>query len=247
MKDTMELMPDDWQRLLAVVAHPDDLEYGAASAIARWTAAGKWVGYVIVTDGEAGIDGLAPTEAGPIREHEQRTSAKVVGVDDVVFLHRPDGVVEPHLDLRRDLAREIRRHRPDILLVANYDLTYGFAAGQRIVNQADHRAVGIAALDAARDAANRWIFPDLVDEGLEPWAGVSHVYVMGSNEPTHAIDVSDTLDLGVESLRAHHAYLTGLGRDFDPDDFLRQMTAGPGAAIGVRHAVAFGRVQLQGV
>jgi hypothetical protein len=70
---------------------------------------------------------------------------------------------------------------------------------------------------------------------------------MGSNEPTHAIDVSDTLDLGVESLRAHHAYLTGLGRDFDPDDFLRQMTAGPGAAIGVRHAVAFGRVQLQGV
>lgn len=247
MKDTMEPMPEDWQRLLAVVAHPDDLEYGAASAVARWTAAGKWVGYVIVTDGEAGIDGLAPVDAGPIRQHEQRTSAAVVGVDDVVFLHRPDGVVEAGLDLRRDLAREIRRHRPDILLVANYDLTYGLAAGQRIVNQGDHRAVGIAALDAARDAANRWIFPELCEQGLEPWAGVSHVYVMGANEPTHAVDVSDTIDVGVESLRAHHAYLTGLGRDFDPEEFLLQMTAGPGAAIKVRHAVAFGRVQLQGV
>ena len=156
-----------------------------------------------------------------IRQHEQRTSAKVVGVDDVVFLHHPDGVVQADLDLRRDLAREIRRHRPDILLVANYDLTYGLAAGQRIVNQADHRAVGIAALDAARDAGNRWIFPELGEQGLEPWAGVSHVYVMGSNEPTHAVDVTDTIDVGVESLRAHDAYLTGLGRDFDPDEFLR--------------------------
>ncbi len=247
MKETMERMPEDWHRLLAVVAHPDDLEYGAASAIARWTAAGRWVGYVIVTDGEAGIDGLAPTEARSIRQHEQRNSAKVVGVDDVVFLHHPDGVVQADLDLRRDLAREIRRHRPDILLVANYDLTYGLAAGQRIVNQADHRAVGIAALDAARDAGNRWIFPELAEQGLEPWAGVTHVYVMGSNEPTHAVDVTDTIDVGVESLRAHDAYLTGLGRDFDPDEFLRQMTAGPGAALGVRHAVAFGRVQLQGV
>src|SRR5690606_23351781 len=128
---------------------------------------------------------------------------------------------------------EIRRYRPDLLLVANYDLTYGLAAGQRIVNQADHRAVGIAALDAARDAANRWIFPDLLDDGLEPWAGVTHVYVMGSNEPTHAVDVSNSLDIGVESLRAHHAYLTGLGRDFDPEEFLDQMTAGPGSALGV--------------
>ena len=245
--DKLEPMPDDWQRLLAVVAHPDDLEYGAASAIARWTASGKWVGYVIVTDGEAGIDGLAPGEAGPIRQHEQRTSAKIVGVDDVVFLQHPDGVVEGGLGLRRQLAGEIRRYRPDLLLVANYDLTYGLAAGQRIVNQADHRAVGIAALDAARDAANRWIFPDLLDDGLEPWAGVTHVYVMGSNEPTHAVDVSNTLDIGVESLRAHHAYLPGLGRDFDPEEFLDQMTAGPGSALGVRRAVALGRVQLQGV
>jgi LmbE family N-acetylglucosaminyl deacetylase len=247
MDVTLEHMPEDWNRMLAVVAHPDDLEYGAASAIARWTMAGKWVGYVIVTDGEAGIDGLSPAEAGPVRQHEQRTSAKLVGVEDVVFLGRRDGVVEANVDLRRDVAREIRRFRPDVLLVANYDLTYAMGPYQHVVNQSDHRAVGGATLDAARDAANRWIFPELVDDGLEPWTGVSHVYVMGSNAPSFAVDVTETLDTGVDSLRAHHAYLAGLGREFDPEQFLRGMTAGPGAAIGVPHAVAFGRVQLAGV
>lgn len=119
----LEAMPEDWERLLAVVAHPDDLEYGAASAVARWTRAGKWVGYVIVTDGEAGIDSLAPEEAGPIRLGEQEMSAKLVGVDDVAFLGYCDGVVEYGPALRRDIAREIRRPRPDVLLIATYDLT----------------------------------------------------------------------------------------------------------------------------
>jgi LmbE family N-acetylglucosaminyl deacetylase len=247
MDVALERMPEDWHRMLAIVAHPDDLEYGAASAIARWTKAGKWVGYVIVTDGEAGIDGLSPSEAGPIRQREQRTSATVVGVDDVVFLGRHDGVVEANVDLRRDLAREIRRYQPDVLLVANYDLTYAMGPCQHVVNQSDHRAVGVSTLDAARDAANRWIFPELVDEELEPWAGVTHVYVMGSNAPSFAVDVTDTLESGVDSLRAHDAYLAGLGREFDPEGFLRQMTASPGAAIGVDHAVAFGRIQLAGV
>jgi LmbE family N-acetylglucosaminyl deacetylase len=243
----LEAMPEDWDRLLAIVAHPDDLEYGAASAVAGWTGAGKWVGYVIVTDGEAGIEGLPAEEAGPIRVAEQQMSAKLVGVTDVEFLGYRDGVVEYGTSLRRDLAREIRRHRPDVLLVATYDLTYGMSAGQRIINQADHRAVGFAALDAARDAANRWIFPELVEEGFDAWAGVSHVYVMGSNEPGYAVDVTDTVVVGVESLNAHATYLDGLGRDFDPTEFLHGMTIEPGRALGVRNAVALGRVQLQGV
>ena len=247
MEHRLDVMPDDWQRLLAIVAHPDDLEYGAASAVARWTRSGKSVGYVIVTNGEAGIDGLAPEEAGPIRVVEQEHSAKIVGVDDVAFLGYADGVVESSPALRRDLAREIRRFRPDLLLIATYDLTYGFGAGERVVNQSDHRAVGIAALDAARDAGNRWIFPELVDEGFAAWAGVRHVYVMGASQPTHAVDVTDTLDAGIESLQAHRAYLEGLGRDFDPAAFLRSMTSGAGGALGVDNAVAFGRIQLQGV
>lgn len=114
------------------------------------------------------------------------------------------------------------------MLIATYDLTYGMSAEQRIVNQADHRAVGIAALDAAQDAGNRWIFPELLDDGFQPWPGVRHIYVMGSNEPTHAVDVTDTIDVGIESLRAHAAYLDGPGRDFDPAAFLNGMTSQAG-------------------
>ena len=106
---TLEPIPETWTRALAVVAHPDDLEYGAASAIARWTASGRSIGYVIVTDGEAGIDAIPPIEAAVLRQKEQLASAKIVGVDDVSFLHYRDGVVEYGLALRRDIARHIRR------------------------------------------------------------------------------------------------------------------------------------------
>lgn len=247
MNQQVEQMPDDWSRALAVVAHPDDLEYGAASAITRWTRAGKAVGYVIVTDGEAGIDAATPADAAVLRRKEQLESAAIVGVEDVTFLHYPDGVVEYGLGLRRDISRHIRRFRPDILLTATSELTYGLGVGQRIVNQADHRAVGVAVFDAARDAANRWIFPELLDEGLERWDGSAAVYVMGSHRPSHGVDVTDSLATGVESLRAHRAYLDGLGRDFDPEEFLRGFTAHAGPALGVRHAVALERIQLHGV
>lgn len=247
MNSQLTPMPDDWKRALAVVAHPDDLEYGAASAIARWTAEGRSVAYVMVTDGEAGIDAMTPAEAGPLRRTEQVASAAIVGVDDVSFLGHLDGVVENGLALRRDIARQIRRVRPDILITATPALTYGMGVGQRFLNQADHRVVGVAVLDAARDAANRWIFPELLGEGLEPWSGATDVYLMGVDDPTHAVDVTGSLPTGIESLRTHRAYLDGLGRDFDPEEFLRSFTAMAGAALGVPHAVAFGRIQLQGV
>ncbi|GAA4757659.1 PIG-L deacetylase family protein [Actinomycetospora chibensis] len=247
MNGQLQAVPEDWSRAMAIVAHPDDLEYGAASAIARWTRAGRSVAYVMVTDGESGIDGLHPLEAGPVRQKEQVASAALVGVGDVAFLGHHDGVVEGGLDLRRDITREVRRFRPEVLVTATFELTYGMGPGQHILNQADHRAVGVAVLDAARDVGNRWIFPELLDEGYAPWDGVRHVYVMGANEPTHAVDVTDALEPGVASLRAHEAYLRGLGRDFDPETFVRGMTAMAGPALGVPHAVAFGQIQLQGV
>ncbi len=240
-------IPEDWKTALAVVAHPDDLEYGAASAVARWTGEGRSVAYVIVTAGEAGIAGMPPAQAAAVRRQEQFASAAVVGVEDVIFLGHRDGVVEYGPGLRRDIAREIRRVCPDILLTATPELTYGMGSGQRYLNQADHRAVGVAVLDAACDAANPWIFPELLDEGLDPWPGATDVYLMGADDPTHAVDVTDSLPVGIESLRTHRVYLDGLGRDFDPEQFLRAFTARAGTALGVPHAVAFGRVQLQGV
>jgi LmbE family N-acetylglucosaminyl deacetylase len=104
MSRELDVVAEGFSRAIAVVAHPDDLEYGAASAISRWTRSGRSVAYVIVTDGEAGIDGMSPVEAGPLRQKEQVVSTAVVGVDDVTFLGHSDGVVENGLDLRRDIA-----------------------------------------------------------------------------------------------------------------------------------------------
>jgi len=226
----MQVVDEDWERGVAIVAHPDDLEYGSASAVARWTAQGKEVSYLLATRGEAGIDGMAPEHAGPLREEEQRRSAARVGVSHVEFLGHADGSVEPGMTLRRDLAGALRRLRPDVVLTMNFELTWGESGN---VNHADHRAVGLATLDACRDAANRWMFRDLG----EPWQGVKVVYVEGTSAPTHFVDVTATIDAGVASLREHKAYIDGLGRDFDADEFLRNIAGFGGMAAGCEYAV----------
>ena len=228
----LDPFPEDWTRALCIVAHPDDLEYGAASAIARWTASGKHVAYLLVTRGEAGIDGMTPDEAGPRREAEERASAAVVGVETVEFLdgHR-DGIVEYGLSLRRDLAAAIRRHRPDLVVSMNHRETWGGLS----FNMADHRHVGLATLDAARDAGNRWIFSD----AGEPWNGVRRVALGASPQPSHFVDVGDFIELGIASLREHAAYIAGLGYDFDPDVFLRGFARTAGEQAGCGYAATF--------
>ena len=227
--------PEDWQTALAIVAHPDDLEYGAASAVAKWTAQGKLVTYVMVSRGEAGIDTLHPSKTGPLRSQEEIDAARVVGVECVEFLEHKDGVIEYGLPLRRDISRVIRRHRPDIVLTLSHQLQ--FPSGH--LNQADHRHVGVAVFDAARDAANRWIFPELLDEGLEPWNGIRFAAVFGPSNPTHGIDVTGYWDQGLESLRQHRAYLEYLGPESTERtfEFLSNHAVEAGRALGSRHAV----------
>jgi len=232
----LEAFPEDWSRALAIVAHPDDLEYGTASAVARWTDEGRWVGYVLATRGEAGIDGLRPEEAGPTREAEERASAAVVGVDTVEFLGFPDGVLTPGIELRRAVARAVRRHRPELVVSVNFRLTFGGPS----VNMADHRVLGEAVLDGARDAANRWIHPELAEEGHEPWEGVRWVAFSASPRSTHGLDVTGYLDRGIASLREHRAYLEGLGEaGTDPAGFLTSLAEQAGEHLGVTHGVTF--------
>ncbi|MGC0143999.1 PIG-L deacetylase family protein [Pseudactinotalea sp. Z1732] len=224
---------EDWDRALAVVAHPDDMEFGFAAAVARWTGQGKQITYCMVTSGEAGIDGIEPGEAGPLREAEQVEACRIVGVADVVFLREPDGVLEYGLHLRRRIAHQIRRHRPQIVITNNFRESW-MGGG---LNQADHIATGQATLDAVRDAGNRWVFPDQVSEGgLQPWDGVRQVWLPGSPQENHGVDVSDTMDDGDASLRAHRAYLEGLGGDFDFPAMIQQNAR----ATGERMGVAFG-------
>jgi LmbE family N-acetylglucosaminyl deacetylase len=236
----LEPFPEDWQRALAVVAHPDDMEYGAASAVARWTSEGRTVVYLLATRGEAGIDGLRPDEVGPLREAEERAGAAEVGVEVVEFLDHRDGVVEYGLPLRRDIARGIRRHRPEVLVTMAHDERPPWGG----FNMSDHRTVGLATIDAARDAANRWVFTELLDEGLEPWSGLRWAAITAAANPSHAVDVGDFIDRGVASLKQHRAYLQGLSNPTDPDTFLRGAASATGERFGGRPAVAFELVAL---
>jgi LmbE family N-acetylglucosaminyl deacetylase len=227
-------MPADWERALAVVAHPDDLEYGASAAIARWTDEGRSVVYLLASRGEAGIDAMAPEEAGPLREREQIEAAQIVGVSEVEFLDHADGVIGYGLPLRRDIAAAIRRHRPELIIMLNHGETWD--GGYR--NTPDHRNLGLALLDAVGDAGNRWIFRDLE---LEPWNGVRWVAVASSVNAGHAVDVSSGLDRGIASLLAHRAYLDGLGPGpmSDADTFLRERAEAAAARFSGRPAVPF--------
>jgi LmbE family N-acetylglucosaminyl deacetylase len=230
----LEPLDEDWQRALAVVAHPDDLEYGSAAAIARWTDQGKEIVYCLLTSGEAGIDSMEPERARMVREVEERESAAIVGVERVDFLGLPDGVLEYGVPMRRVIAREVRHHRPDVVITGNFRDTWD---GDAVLNQADHIATGRAALDAVRDAANRWVYPEL---GLEPWKGVREVWAAGSPQARHGVDITETFARGVESLRAHAAYLEGLGlADFDPEEYLEGYARAAGTRLGVKYATAF--------
>ena len=231
----LQPLDEDWNTALAVVAHPDDLEYGAASAISKWTSEGKRVVYLLATRGEAGIDGMAPEETSSVRVQEEVAGAAIVGVDTVEFLDHTDGIVEYGPGLRRDIARAIRAHRPDVVITINFDLRFS----QGAANQADHRAVGLAALDAARDAGNRWIFPELLEDGLEPWNGVKALFVNASPNATHAVDVGDHIYKGVESLEKHEKYIQGLGSDVDPEMMLTMNANATGIEFGCDYAVSF--------
>ncbi|MGQ0617417.1 MAG: PIG-L deacetylase family protein [Acidimicrobiia bacterium] len=235
-------MPDEWERALAVVAHPDDLEYGASGAIAAWVDAGKSVVYLLVTRGEAGIDGIEPERCGPLREQEQIAAAAAVGVDVVEFLDHADGQVAYGTDLRRDIAAAIRRHRPELVVTINHHDNWATGGW----NMADHRHVGRATLDAVLDAGNRWIHPELAGAGLEPWGGVRWVAVAGSPSATHAVEIGATLDRAIASLEAHAEYLHGLGDAVmaDARRFLTKLADDNAPRFGGRPSTSFELIGL---
>lgn len=236
----LPLPADAFLTVLCVAAHPDDLEYGASAAVAAWTAAGAKVHYLLLTRGEAGIDTLAPADTAPLRTAEQIAAAETVGVDDVEFLDHPDGMLEYGFALRRDVSRAIRRVRPDAVLTGSWELE--FAGG---LNHADHRVAGLVTLDAVRDAGNRWVFPELIDDGLEPHSA-RWLLSAGDPNPTHGVEVTgEPLAAGIRSLEAHAAYLEALPWHPPARELLPWITEAGGAAMGVANAVLFRAWDLQ--
>lgn len=226
-------LPEDaFTRVLCVVAHPDDVEYGTAAAVAEWTSRGVEVAYLMLTRGEAGIDTMAPQQAAELRVREQVAGSHAVGVTDVTFLDNTDGVLEYGIGLRRDIARAIRAFRPDAVLTGSWEIETFVG-----LNQADHRVAGLATADAVRDAANRWIFHDLVEEGLEPHQ-VRWLLIAGDPRPTHGVAVGEAaLARGVASLEAHAEYLRAIPGHPPPAQMIPMIAAMQGQAMGVPHAV----------
>jgi LmbE family N-acetylglucosaminyl deacetylase len=240
---TLPALPEEsFRRVLCVVAHPDDMEYGTSAAVARWVARGIEVGYLLLTRGEAGMPS-PPEETARLRIAEQHAACAVVGVKHLTVLEHPDGVLVYGLDLRRDICREIRRFHPDVVLGGGYavETPYG-------LNQADHRAAGLATLDAVRDAGNRWVFAEQIErDGLEPhrvrWLLVPS---LANDGATHGVEVTgEPLRRGIASLEAHHAYLAALPGHPAPAEIIPKLAAMSGPAMGVEHAVTFRAQDLQ--
>lgn len=197
-----QIKEEPYRRAMVVVAHADDAEYGCSGTVSRWCKEGMDVVYVICTDGSKGSSDREVTEEqlAATRKQEQINAGKVLGLKDVVFLGYPDGYLQPTLELRRDISREIRRHRPDILITTNPTRTL---TGRGYIGHPDHFAAGEAALSAVYPSARDHLtFPELLAEGFEPH-NVREVLIIGHETPDKWINVTDTLDQAIDALLSH--------------------------------------------
>ena len=208
--------PQVLNKVLVVLAHPDDPEFFCGATIAKWAKAGKQVRYCMLTCGDKGSDDPKMThdELCAIRHAEQTNAARVLGVTDLVWLNYPDGELVPSLETRLRVAREIRKYRPDIVVTCDPNLMYTrFGA----INHPDHRAAGQIALDAIMPGAgNRMYFTELLEEGLEPHQ-VKELYISNPVQPDTVVDVSDTFELKLKALREHKSQIK------DPDALEQRM------------------------
>ncbi len=190
------------ERVLVVTAHPDDVDFGAAGTIATWTDAGIEVHYCILTNGDqGGFDDTPRHEMGPLRQREQRAAAEVLGVTSVEFLGHPDGHLVPTVKLRGEVVRAIRRVRPQRMIIISPDRNWDNIGA----SHPDHMAAGEIAIQAVYpDARNEFAFPELLQQGFEPWK-VDEVWVMWHPQPTHYVDVTAVFDRKVAALRAHRS------------------------------------------
>ena len=212
---------------MVIVAHPDDAEFGMAGTVAAWTREGCRVAYVVCTDGNAGSHepGMTREKLAEIRRAEQRAACAVLGVTDVLFLGHDDGQLQPTLELRRDLVRAIRQHKPEVVLIS--DPTVQFSRDSYI-NHPDHRAAAQAALDAVAPAS---AMPLLWPEVGEPHR-VRKVYVRGNNEPNVWVDITHTIEQKVAALKLHASQMG----EWDPTKRIKGWSAEIGKEVGLAYA-----------
>jgi LmbE family N-acetylglucosaminyl deacetylase len=196
----------DPKRVMVIMAHPDDPEFFSGGTIALWAREGAEIIYLILTNGNKGSDdpAMSPERLRQVRQAEQREAANLLGVRTIIFLDEPDGELQPTLQVRKKVVREIRRHRPHVVICPDPSAYY---FGNTYVNHPDHRMAGQVALEAIFPAArNRMYHPDLLEEGLLPHP-VREIYLVGALEPDRWVDISQVIDLKIQAIRSHASQL----------------------------------------
>jgi len=224
---------------MAIVAHPDDIEFSCVGTVARWVKAGARIAYVLCTSGDVGIDepGMTKSRATEIRESESRAATEVAGVREVNFLREPDGLLQATLELRKKLVREIRRFRPEVVITGDPTILW---AGDDYINHPDHRAAAAAALDAVFPAAGQPnLFEELAADGLRPHK-VRKVYVTGREQVELFVNIDETIDIKVAALRAHRSQM----KDWDPEERIKKWAQERAKGKEMSYAEAFRVVTL---
>jgi LmbE family N-acetylglucosaminyl deacetylase len=234
----------DFDRALIVFAHPDDAEFLCGGTVALWARAGTEVTYACATDGSAGWNGpdRGREEIATIRDRELRAAAEVLAVASVTFMGYADGTLQADLNLRRAVTREVRRHRPDVIVAPDPSMLW---SGRRYINHPDHRAIGEAVLAVvACDAPTRPQFPELLEEGLEPFEVPALWLATGSRHGDRLVDIGEVIDLKVKALRAHASQMENM-RETDIDGRIREWGADVARDAEMEYAEAFRTFELK--
>ena len=233
----------DFSRGMVVVAHADDAEFGCSGTVAKLCAAGWEMVYVMCTDGSKGSSDreITQRELASIRRKEQQNAGKTLGLKDVVFLDYEDSMLQPTLALRKDIAREIRRYKPDVLItmypMRNLDGGWG-------VGHPDHMAAGEAALQAVFPTArDHMTFPDLLEAGFEPHK-VAEVWIIGHPQPDLYVDVTKHMDTSVAALMQHTSQMNGRDEAW-ASEMMRRWRRERGIGKGIQYAEAFKRIEFR--
>jgi LmbE family N-acetylglucosaminyl deacetylase len=224
---------------MAIVAHPDDIDFSCAGTLARWAKAGARISYVLCTSGDVGIadPGMTRTQAREIREQEQNEAARIAGATEVIYLREPDGMLVATLELRKKLVREIRRFRPEVVITGDPTRVW---SGDSYINHPDHRAASAAALDAVFPAAGQPnLFEEIAEEGFKAYKP-RKVYVTTWDEADVFVNIEETIDIKIAALRAHKSQM----RDWDPEPRIKEWAATRARGKEMAYAESFRMITL---
>jgi LmbE family N-acetylglucosaminyl deacetylase len=225
------------KKVMSIHAHPDDQEFTVAGTLAKWSRGGGDVISVVITSGDAGSnDPLHDASYKPvlaqIREDEQTAANEILGIRQTIFMHYPDGELEPTISLRRELTKLIRTHKPDVVVTGDPQAVF---YGNGYINHPDHRAAAqVATYAVFPSAGSRLLFAELLKEGYEPH-NVKRLYLHGPEKPDTWVDVSETIDAKIAALKKHASQLG----DWDPEKMIREWAAEEGKEKGMSYAEAY--------